>query len=102
MKGIYQGGLNMREKILMSRYDFLEEQVKYYMQCLLVKTPEQVVQYFEKQLNKYRAILEKRDIYPESVVVSVQHIIKEYSLDITRVKEYMSYKYGGTNKTLNE
>jgi L-rhamnose mutarotase len=72
------------------------------MQCLLVKTPEQVVQYFEKQLNKYRAILEKGEIYPESVVVYVQHLIREYSLYITRIKEYMNYKYSDTNEAPNE
>ncbi|MFC3883950.1 hypothetical protein ACFOU2_10815 [Bacillus songklensis] len=81
----------MREEIPMNRYHFLEKRVKHHMQCLLVKTPEQVVQYFEKRLKKYRDILEKRDVYPESVVVSVQHLIREYSLDITRIKEYMNY-----------
>ncbi|MFC3884493.1 hypothetical protein ACFOU2_13655 [Bacillus songklensis] len=85
----------MKEEVPMNRYHLLEEQVRYYMQCLLVKTPEQVVQYFEKQVKKYRAILEKKDIYPESVVAFVQHLITEYSLNITRVKEYMNYRLSG-------
>lgn len=54
----------MAEKFPIDRYNFLEVQVKYYMQCLLVETPEQVVQYLKKRLKMYSAMLEKRDMYP--------------------------------------
>jgi hypothetical protein len=74
--------MNMAEKFPIDRYNFLEVQVKYYMQCLLVETPEQVVQYLKKRLKMYSAML----------VTSVQHLIQEYSLDILRVKEYMNYQ----------
>lgn len=82
----------MAEKFPIDRYNFLEVQVKYYMQCLLVENPEQVVQYLKKRLKMYSAMLKKRDMYPQSVVTSVQHLIQEYSLDILRVKEYMNYQ----------
>ena len=54
----------MAEKFPIDRYNFLEVQVKYYMQCLLVENPEQVVQYLKKRLKMYSAMLKKKGYVP--------------------------------------
>ncbi|WP_078412786.1 hypothetical protein [Priestia abyssalis] len=82
----------MGEKNLKDQYSFLEKQVNDYMQSLLVKTPEQVIHYFEKRLKTYRAMLEKQEVYPESIILYVQHLISEHSLHLKRVEQYMKYQ----------
>jgi hypothetical protein len=82
----------MGEKNLKDQYSILEQQVNDYMQILLVKTPEQVIQYFEKRLRTYRTILEKQEVYPESIILYVQHLISEHSLHLKKVEQYMRYQ----------
>jgi uncharacterized protein YydD (DUF2326 family) len=82
----------MGEKRFAEKYAFLEKQVHDYMKVLLVKTPEQVVQYFEKRLAKYKALIEKREAYPESAILYMEQLIGEYSANIAGVKEYIKYK----------
>lgn len=82
----------MVEIIYINRYMFLEKQIKYYMQILLVQSPYQVLQYLEIQVSKYTAMLKRRNLYPSIVVVSIQNHIAEYSLCISGIKEYINYK----------
>ncbi|TYR80542.1 hypothetical protein FZC66_09195 [Priestia megaterium] len=82
----------MRTMFLIDSYFFLEKQVQEYMRSLLVKTPEQVVHYFEKQIAKYNLLLKRKCAYPDSVITSIQHLIQEYSSAIIKVKKYMTYQ----------
>jgi len=82
----------MKGKLLIDNHSVVEMRIKYYMQCLLVETPEHVIQYLEKRLKTFELMLENRNMYPRIVVVSIQDLIKEYSLDIIRIKEYINRK----------
>lgn len=82
----------MKEKTHIDRITFLEEQVNCYMQKLLVNDPHQVIIYFEKQVTKYKSMLKNQESFPSSVVKSLQHLIEEYSLFISFVKEYIHTK----------
>jgi hypothetical protein len=82
----------MGKIIDMNRYVFLEKQVKYYMQILLVQSPDQVLEYFENQVSKYTSMLKRENLYPAIVVDYIQKLIEEYSLRISRIKEYINYK----------
>lgn len=80
----------MKRKLLIDNHSFTEMRIKYYMRCLLVETPEHVMQYLEERLKTYKLMLEKHKMYPRIVIVSIQRLIKEYSLDIIRIKEYLN------------
>lgn len=82
----------MKGKLLVDNHSFAEMRIKYYMQCLLVETPEHVIQYLEKRLKTFECMLENRNMYPRIVVVSIQDLIKQYSLDVIRIKEYIHNK----------
>jgi hypothetical protein len=54
---------------------------------------EETFLFYEHSLIKtYRDMLEKSDIYPRKVVLSAHRLIKEYSLEIIQIKEYIYYK----------
>ncbi len=82
----------MKGKLLVDNHSFTEMRIKYYMQCLLVETPEHVIQYLEKRLKTFEGMLKNRNMYPRIVVVSIQDLIKQYSLDVIRIKEYIHNK----------
>ncbi|GAA3331258.1 hypothetical protein GCM10020331_087120 [Ectobacillus funiculus] len=95
----------MKGKLLIGNYSVVEMRIKYYMKCLLVETPEHVIQYLEKKRLKktFKCMLENRNIYPRIVVVSIQDLIKEYSLDVIRIKEYINRKkkdYDSPSRTI--
>ncbi|MEQ7804521.1 hypothetical protein C2I27_19020 [Priestia megaterium] len=92
----------MKTFFITNRYSFLETQVNEYMQSLLVKTPEQVILYFERQIRKYKGYLQKKHHYPECMVQSIHRLIEEYSLSIIKVKKYISYQNKLMNKQLLE
>lgn len=52
----------MKTFFITNRYSFLETQVNEYMQSLLVKTPEQVILYFERQIGSINCIYRKNII----------------------------------------
>lgn len=82
----------MKEKTYIDQPIFLEGFVNFYMQSLLLESPEQVLCYFEKQVNKYISMLKQRSVYPKIVIVSIQHLIEDYSLYILHINEYIKYK----------
>lgn len=93
----------MKGKFLIGNHSVVEMRIKYYMKCLLVETPEHVIQYLNKRLKTFKCMLENRNMYPRIVVVSVQDLIKEYSLDVIRIKEYINRKkdYDSPIRTIN-
>ena len=92
----------MKRKLLIGNHSVVEMRIKYYMKCLLVETPEHVIQYLKKRLKTFKCMLENRNMYPRIVVVSVQDLIKEYSLDVIRIKEYINRKkdYDSPSRTI--
>ncbi len=84
----------MKVMFFVDRYFFLEKQVHEYMKVLVVKTPEQVLHYFEKQLMRYQRLLllQNLDAYPDSVITSIHYLIKDYSSAIHKVQTYLSYQ----------
>ncbi|MDM5188751.1 hypothetical protein QUF99_15925 [Bacillus sp. DX4.1] len=82
----------MRKEFEIDEYISIEEQINYYRQCLLVNNPEQVLKYLEKRLEKYTETLKNADLYPEKVILPIQHLILEYSLDIAIIKNYLDIK----------
>ncbi|MDM5154977.1 hypothetical protein QUF88_14455 [Bacillus sp. DX1.1] len=82
----------MRKEFEIDECSSIEEQIDYYRKCLSVQNPEQVVKYLEKRLEKYIDTLKNADLYPEKIILSIKHLILEYSLDIAIIKNYLDIK----------
>ncbi|KFM98510.1 hypothetical protein D0U04_23410 [Bacillus clarus] len=80
----------MHKEFEIEEYTATEEQIHYYSQCLLVNHPEQIVKYLERRLEKYTETLRYAHLYPETVILPIQQLIIEYSLDIARIRKYLN------------
>ncbi|PFE01078.1 hypothetical protein COE15_17815 [Bacillus cereus] len=82
----------MYKEFEIEEYTAIEEQIHYYSQSLLVNHPEQIIKYLEKRLEKYTETLKYAHLYPEKVILPIQQLIIEYSLDVARIRKYLNLK----------
>ncbi|MBO1627572.1 hypothetical protein [Bacillus arachidis] len=82
----------MYKEFEIEEYTAIEEQIHYYSQSLLVNHPEQIIKYLEKRLEKYGETLKYAHLYPEKVILPIQQLIIEYSLDVVRIRKYLNLK----------
>ncbi|MFP3411732.1 hypothetical protein SB773_08905 [Bacillus sp. SIMBA_074] len=82
----------MHKEFEIEEYTAIEEQIHYYSRSLLVSHPEQIVKYLEKRLEKYAETLQYAHLYPETVILPIQQIVIEYSLDVARIRRYLNLK----------
>lgn len=82
----------MYKEFEIEEYTAIEEQIHYYSQSLLVNHPEQIIKYLEKRLEKYAETLKYAHLYPEKVILPIQQLIIEYSLDVVRIRKYLNFK----------
>ncbi|WIY63354.1 hypothetical protein [Bacillus arachidis] len=82
----------MYKEFEIEEYTAIEEQIHYYSQSLLVNHPEQIIKYLEKRLEKYAETLKYAHLYPEKVILPIQQLIIEYSLDVVRIRKYLNLK----------
>ncbi|MEK7016472.1 MULTISPECIES: hypothetical protein [Bacillus] len=82
----------MHKEFEIEEYTAIEEQIHYYSTSLLVSHPEQIVKYLEQRLEKYAETLQYAHLYPETVILPIQQIVIEYSLDIARIRRYLNLK----------
>ncbi|ABS22100.1 hypothetical protein ACRS6Y_08935 [Bacillus cytotoxicus] len=80
----------MHKEFEIEEYTEIEEQIHYYCQCLLVNHPEQIIRYLEKRLEKYTETLKHAHLYPEKIILSIQHLVIEYSCDLARIRRYLN------------
>ena len=47
---------------------------------------------FRKRLEKYAETLQYAHLYPDTVILPLQQLVIEYSLDVARIRKYMNLK----------
>ena len=82
----------MHKKYEIKEYTAIEEQIHYYCKCLLVSHPDQIIKYLERRLEKYAETLQYAHLYPDTVILPLQQLVIEYSLDVARIRKYMNLK----------
>ena len=47
---------------------------------------------FRKKVRKYAETLQYAHLYPDTVILPLQQLVIEYSLDVARIRKYMNLK----------